>query len=235
MEISERPDSQKPRELLIKYGAQGLSDQDLIATVLGSGTHKKPLSKLSGEVLWFLNNGQFEVGVKDLLKIKGLGKAKASCIIAALELGRRFLYPSRKKISIPSEVLPLIVHYSDRKQEHLICVSLNGAYEVIAIRVVSVGLVNRTVVHPREVFAGPLSDRATAIIIAHNHPSGKVLPSMDDKDITCRLLKAGELLGMKLLDHIVFTQDDYYSFLEQGEIGLDAETSISIPLYDNLL
>jgi DNA repair protein RadC len=113
-------------------------------------------------------------------------------------------------------VLPLIRHYADRKQEHFICVSLNGANEVIATRVVSVGLVNKTQVHPREVFADSITDRATAVIVAHNHPSGSLEPSREDFEITDRIKSPGEVLGIRLLDHIVFNQKGYYSFCEKG-------------------
>jgi DNA repair protein RadC len=115
-------------------------------------------------------------------------------------------------------VLPLIRHFADRKQEHFICVSLNGANEIIATRVVSVGLVNKTQVHPREVFADPITDRASAVIVAHNHPSGSLEPSKEDIDITARLKSAGEILGIRLLDHVIFNSKGYYSFLEKGLI-----------------
>ena len=115
-------------------------------------------------------------------------------------------------------MLPAIRHYADRKQEHFLSVSLNGAHEIIAVRVVSIGLVNRTIVHPREVFADPLTDRAAAVVVAHNHPSGQVQPSMEDRDVTRRLKSAGDTLGMKLLDHVVFSTLGYYSFLEHGEL-----------------
>jgi DNA repair protein RadC len=107
---------------------------------------------------------------------------------------------------------------ADRKQEHFLCISLNGAYEVIAVRTVSVGLVNKTQVHPREVFADPLTDRATAIIVAHNHPTGNLTPSKEDIAITRQLKSAGEILGIKLLDHIIFSHKGYYSFMENNEL-----------------
>ena len=105
-----------------------------------------------------------------------------------------------------------------RKQEHFLCVSLNGANEVIQTRVVSVGLVNKTQVHPREVFADPITDRASAVIVAHNHPAGGTSPSREDREVTQQLKFAGETLGIRLLDHIIFDRKGYYSFLEKGEI-----------------
>jgi DNA repair protein RadC len=114
-------------------------------------------------------------------------------------------------------VYPLVRHYSDRKQEHFICLSLNGAHEVLAIRVVSIGILNKTIVHPREVFGDPISDRAAAIVVCHNHPSGQLEPSEEDIAITRRLSEAGELLGINLLDHLILSpRGGYYSFVESG-------------------
>jgi DNA repair protein RadC len=139
-------------------------------------------------------------------------------IAASLEFARRILCPGTHRIRFPADVLPLVRHYADRKQEHFLSLSLNGAHEVAATRVVSVGLVNRALVHPREVFAEALVDRAAAVVVAHNHPSGNVEPSPEDREVTIRLQKAGRTLGIALLDHIVFSQTGYFSFLEQGEL-----------------
>ena len=125
--------------------------------------------------------------------------------------------PEGIKIETPVDVLPLVRHYGDRRQEHFLCISLNGANEVITTRIVSVGLVNKTQVHPREVFAEPITDRASAVILAHNHPSGNLAPSKEDLQITQQLKEAGETLGITVLDHIIFGQKGHYSFLEQGE------------------
>jgi DNA repair protein RadC len=135
-----------------------------------------------------------------------------------LEFSRHRIRPEGLRISFPPDVLPLIQHYADRKQEHFLCVSLNGANEVIASRVVSVGLVNKTQVHPREVFADPITDRASAIIVAHNHTAGGLTPSKEDIEVTKQLKAAGATLGIKLLDHIIFNHKGHYSFLEHGEI-----------------
>ena len=135
-----------------------------------------------------------------------------------MELARRYIAPAKVRIAFPVDVLPLISHFADRKQEYFLAVSLNGAHEVIATRVVSIGLVNRTVVHPREVYADPITDRAAAIVVAHNHPSGCVDPSREDRDVTRRLVSAGQTLGIQLLDHVIFSTAGYYSFLEKGEL-----------------
>jgi len=157
--------------------------------------------------------------VADLQRLEGVGPAKATVIAAALEFARRRIRPEGLKVKTPMDVLPLLRHYADRKQEHFLCISLNGANEVIKTRVVSVGLVNKTQVHPREVFADPITDRASAVILAHNHPSSDLTPSKEDVLITRQLKEAGETLGITLLDHIIFSQKGHYSFLENNELG----------------
>jgi DNA repair protein RadC len=189
-----------------------------LSVIIGSGTRGASVTAISRSVLELCDATGGPPTVAALQAIRGLGTAKASVIAAALEFARRMLCPERRRIGFPAEVIPVIQHYADRKQEHFLCVSLNGAHEVIACRVVSIGLVNRTVVHPREVFADAITDRAAAVLVAHNHPSGNVIPSPDDRDVTARLRSAGNTLGVQVLDHIVFSTTGYYSFLEHGEL-----------------
>ncbi len=217
MEFKQKLELQ-PREKLMLYGAKHLADKELLAILLGTGIKGKNVIALSEEVLKILDENNYKTEIKDLLSISGLGKAKSSLITASLEFSRRILCPDRKKISAPADALPYISHYADRKQEHFLCISLNGAHEVIQARVVSMGLVNRTLVHPREIFSDPLKDRAAAVLIAHNHPSGNIEPSQEDVEITRRIKNAGKILGIELLDHIIFTESSYYSFLEEGKI-----------------
>lgn len=214
--ISEIPKHDRPREKMHAKGPESLSDHELLAILLGSGTKGSDVMTVAGRILKVLD-GNKELSLDELKKIEGVGPAKATLIAAALEFARRRIRPEGLKISFPADVLPLIQHYADRKQEHFLCVSINGANAVIQSRVVSVGLVNRTQVHPREVFADPITDRASAIIVAHNHPAGTLTPSTEDKEITEQLKSSGETLGIRLLDHIIFNQKGYYSFLEHGE------------------
>ena len=207
-----------PREKLQEKGAEALSDLELMAILLGSGTKGYDVMKVADRILKALDNNKTKPDVKELQKVEGVGLAKAALIAAALEFARRRIRPEGLKISFPADVLPLIANYGDRKQEHFICVSMNGASEVITTRVVSVGLVNKTQVHPRKVFADPITDRAAAIIVAHNHPSGSLSPSKEDIEVTKQLKAAGETLGIKLFDHIIFNHKGYYSFLEKGEL-----------------
>jgi DNA repair protein RadC len=209
-------DQPRTRERLASEGAASLSDADLLTALLGTGIKGKKVDELAEEVLGLLDSAKELPDAETLGRLAGIGEAKACAVCAALELGRR-LYGSRdRKICSPADVWPIVSHWSDRKQERFICCSLNGAHELIAARVVSVGLVNRTVVHPREVFADPITDRACAVVVAHNHPSGRLDPSSEDRDITARLKAASDTLGIALLDHVVFSGEGYYSFVEHG-------------------
>lgn len=204
------------RERLALGGPSSLSDAELVAALLGTGTRGKGVHELAEEVLSLLDSSKNDLEAKALARLAGIGGAKASAICAALELGRRLYGVRDKKIASPGDVWPIVSHWADRKQERFICCSLNGAHELIATRVVSVGLVNRTVVHPREVYADPITDRACAVIVAHNHPSGRLAPSVEDRDITERLKSAADTLGIALLDHLIFSSEGYFSFVEHG-------------------
>ena len=216
--ISDIPESDRPREKLQEKGAEALSDTELLAILLGSGTKGHDVMTVAERILKVLDAHNEKLNIDELKKIEGVGPAKATLIAAALEFARRRIRPEGLKISFPADVLPLIANYADRKQEHFICISINGANEVITSRVVSVGLVNKTQVHPREVFADPITDRAAAIIVAHNHPSGSLLPSKEDIEVTKQLKTAGETLGIRLIDHVIFNHKEYYSFLEKGAL-----------------
>ncbi len=204
------------RERLDERGVRALSDLDLVMILLGTGMKGKPVAILAEEVLHLIDHEREKLDCALLRKSAGVGKAKASTILASLELGRRIFGPRGNRISSPGDFFPLVRHRADRKQECFVCASLNGAHEVIGVRVISKGLVNRTMVHPREVFADAITDRACAVAVAHNHPSGRLDPSPEDMEITRKLKKAGDFLGIPLLDHIVFSESGYFSFVEHG-------------------
>jgi len=219
LHIKELPSAERPREKLREKGSLALADTELLTIMIGSGTMKVPAPVLATRVMDFLDQRKpdEEVSVETLMVVDGMGLAKAALICAALELGRRRLPSKRKQIIFPSDAYPLIRHFGTRQQEHFLCISLNGAHEVVSVNVVSIGLVNHTLVHPREVFADPLRERATAVIVAHNHPSGNLNPSNDDRNVTRRLKSAGELLGIPVLDHLIFSDVTFHSMLEEDE------------------
>ncbi len=221
IDIRELPVEQRPRERMSSHGALSLSDNELLSILIGSGTKNNPVSMLADTILSILDRTppDEEVQVETLMRIDGLGRAKATLVCAALELGRRRLPPRRKQIIFPGDVFPFIQHIGTRMQEHFLCISLNGAHEILSVTTVSIGLVNHTLVHPREVFSVPIRERATAVIVAHNHPSKSLLPSRDDFGVTERLRAAGEILGIKVLDHLIFCEEGYRSMLEANELS----------------
>ncbi len=216
--IKELPECERPREKLLKQGAAFLSDQELLAIMLGKGTQKYDVLSLSKKIVKIIDEKGLSFSVNDVTNIEGIGIAKATSIVAAFEFVRRRIKPEGLKIKFPADVLPLIKHYANRKQEHFLCISINGANEVMSVRVVSIGLVNKSHVHPREVFADVLSERASAVIVAHNHPNGDLKPSKEDIHITNQLKEAANILGLDLLDHIIFSAKGYYSFVENDRI-----------------
>jgi len=210
----------RPREKIQKKGVSCLSDQELIATILGSGVPGRNVRDLAKEISDLIERNPDAVGYQELAEIRGMGPAKISQIIACLELGRRkYSRQGRKpKISSPSDVLPLVSHLSGKKQEHFICITLNGANEPIETRTISMGLLNHSLVHPREVYADAITDRAASIICVHNHPSGTLEPSSQDLTITRQLADAGTIVGIRLLDHLIVTDSGWFSMKERGLI-----------------
>jgi DNA repair protein RadC len=208
----------RPRERLCREGPAALADKDLIAILLGTGVKGKNVCELATDIIELLDKKQSIPSVKEISRLTGMGTAKSCVIAAMLEFGRRQWGIRGVRIRHPSDVHPLLRHYADRRQERFIGMSLNGAHEVIATRVVTIGLVNQTIAHPREVFADMIADRANAAIVAHNHPSGSVAPSPEDDGMTYRLFEAGQILGINLLDHVIFTESSYYSYRQDGKL-----------------
>ena len=216
--IDQIPEADRPREKLLRKGARALSDQELLAVLLGSGTPGMDVMTLAARLARLIDEKGLDVTADDLTQFNGVGDAKATLILAAIEFARRRIKPEGAKIETPADVLPHVRHFADRKQEHFLCVTINGANEILNIHVVSIGLIDRTPVHPREVFAHALSDRASGVIVSHNHPSGPLSPSPGDIDVTAQLKAAGAIVGIELLDHIIFNRTGYFSFLENGTL-----------------
>ena len=214
--IKDIPVFDRPREKLAAKGPEALSDSELLAILLGRGVKGKDVFHVAHAVLRKLDKEKEKIGVKTLVSIEGVGFAKACQIVASFELARRRLLKESIVIQKSEDVLPLISYIADKKQEYFLCVSLNGANEVIGNRLVTVGLLNANQVHPREVFVDAISDRAASIILAHNHPSGVLKPSPDDIATTEQLVDAGKILGISVLDHIIITKKGHLSFKERG-------------------
>lgn len=204
----------RPREKLCLKGKEALSDQELLAILLGKGSKKHDVLTLAQKLIAVIDKKGIDIAIDDLVDFDGVGKAKAAIILAAFEFVRRRIKKDGITFEKPSDVAPLLRHYADRKQEHFLCISLNGANEILNTRVVTIGLADRSHVHPREVFADVLVDRASAVILAHNHPAGSLEPSEEDIAVTKKIAQAGQIIGIAVLDHIIFNQRDHFSFVE---------------------
>jgi DNA repair protein RadC len=209
--IKDLPQFSRPREKLALKGPKALSDQELIAIILGSGNKSADVMTIAKRLHRCLQKEGSHIGFDSISKIDGVGIAKGSQILASFELARRYLIKEEIKISSLEDVLPFLSEIRDKKQEHFVCISLNGANEVIATRTVTIGLLNQTQIHPREVFADVITDRAASIILAHNHPSGSLEASLADKQVHQRLIDAGRILGIKVLDHVIVTKKGWIS------------------------
>jgi DNA repair protein RadC len=212
------PFEERPREKLKTRGAASLSNRELLAILLNTGIQGKNVKELAGDLLKFLDNNKEIPSIMEMSSLPGMGQSKACAIAAMLEFGRRRYGSFSARIKSPSDIFTLVRHYADRKQERFISLSLNGAHEVLAVRIVTIGLVNRTIVHPREVFADIIQDRAAAFCVAHNHPSGQLKSSLEDEEITARLQSAARILGLHFVDHVIFSETNWWSFRENGKL-----------------
>lgn len=210
--------SEKPREKLSRLGAEALKSEELLAIMLGTGYRGKNVFRLAKDILDRYPAGEFvKMTFRDLSKIKGIGPSKAAAIKASFELSKRCSdganYPSLSK---PSDVLPIVSDLRAKKKENFVVFYLNGRNQVIERECVSVGTLNASLVHPREVFEPAVRHVAAGLILVHNHPSGDCTPSEDDVEVTKRLDDAGRLMGIEILDHIIVGGDSYLSFKEKG-------------------
>lgn len=210
MKMSDRRKDLRPREKLQARGAEALSDYELLMAIIGSGTQYADVTKLAREVQKILKEKGSELAYEDLLSVKSLGPAKATNIMAGFELWRRqFEVSERPIIDSPEKAFEQLSDIRDKKQEYFVCLTLDGANRLIAKRIITIGTLTASLVHPREVFADAITDRAASIIVAHNHPSGNLEASAADREVTERLCSAGNLLGIKLIDHIIASKDSF--------------------------
>ena len=221
--MKELPIDDRPREKLINNGAAALTDSELLAILIGSGTQEKSALDIARDLTadnGILKNMALVHDVKELAKTKGLGRAKAALIIAALELGRRIASAEplvRDSITSPEDGVALLMpRLRYESKEHFLVVLLNSKNKVLDVEQISEGSLNSSVVHPREVFAPAVLHHAAAILTAHNHPSGDPTPSKEDKDLTNTLVQAGKYMGIPVLDHIIIGDAKYFSFKEHS-------------------
>ena len=201
-----------PREKLEYSGASSLSNEELLALILGSGSHECSVFELSRRLSEFLSTETSVPTLERLKKIRGLGKVKAAQILACLELSGRFILSDKAiPVSVPEDILSRVAYMKYESQEHLVVISLNSANYVIRVHELTTGLVHQTPVHPREAFAMAIEDRAVSVIFVHNHPSGSLEPSSEDISITRVLCAAGKILQIPVLDHIIIGKRGFTS------------------------
>ena len=219
-QIHELYSDDKPREKMLSKGSAALKNRELIALILGSGQKGMPVMTISRNIENMLEKeGVGGIALEKLTYIEGVGNAKACQIAAAFELAKRFYVESEKvNIKVSRDVADLLDGYASKQQEHFILITLDGANNVIKVRVIFIGTLNKSMVHPREVFAPALADRAASIVIAHNHPSGNPEPSVEDLLMTRKLKEAGEIIGIEIIDHVIITKKNHYSFQGNGKM-----------------
>lgn len=204
------------RERALEHGLSFPYDDELIMLILGSGTKKMPVDRMAQRILETLDESNDDEIVKNLLALEGVGTGKALAIAAALELGRRRNNHLKAPIRNPQDIVPFVKNYAMSMKEHFLVVTLNGGHEIINIHVVSVGTLNRSLIHPREVFQVGIKENAAALILCHNHPSGNCQPSDEDIETTKVLMKASYIMGIDILDHIIVDCESYFSFVENN-------------------
>ena len=202
------------RERVFARGLSYPSDPELLMLVLGSGTKDLPVEEIAYKMADMIDSVGRENLVDSFLKIPGVGLGKALAVAAALEFGRRRAANINAVVRTPQDLLPFIKQYAYKSAEHFIAVSLSGAHEILGQKVVAVGNGNSAIINPREVFFEAVKNRASAVILAHNHPSGTAAPSDDDIATTRRISAAAGILGISVLDHIIISRSGYFSFKE---------------------
>ncbi len=222
--IKDLPVQERPRERLLQYGPEYLSNRELLAILLETGTRNQSVFALADQLIAHFGSLRALACAtyEEMAEIKGIGPAKAARVIAAFELTKRLSNSSlevREVIRSPQDAADIVMdEMSLLDREHFVILMLNTKHAVIAKKVVSIGHLNASLVHPRELFKDVIKKSSAAVILVHNHPSGDPTPSEDDIRVTQRLCEAGRLLGISVLDHIVIGDKSYVSFREQGLI-----------------
>lgn len=225
MNLKKLPEDEKPRERLIKYGKENISNNELIEIILKSGTKKMGIKEISYNILSSVNNINelSNIEIKTLMKIEGMSKIKAIEIVAAIELGRR-VYEDNKYKNLVYLTSPMAIvdyfHtlYKNVTQEMFYVVYLDNQKKYIDKKLLFLGTVNYSLVHPREIFKTAYLLSASYIVCIHNHPSGNSTPSKNDIDLTKKIEQLGNLHGIILMDHIIIGNDNYYSFFEDNNL-----------------
>jgi DNA repair protein RadC len=219
MKILDLDESERPRERFKRLGANALSNAELLAIILRTGSKKENVVSLSQRILSIYPLEKIaDLSLKELCSINGIGEAKALQIKAIFSLVNRKKSSKIKKISSPKDVFEYFAEVRELKQEHFYVLHLNSKNEIISSKLIAIGTLNSVIIHPREVFKEAIRESAQSIILVHNHPSGDVTPSLQDKEITSKLEKTSETIGIDLLDHIIVGKEKWFSFDDEGKL-----------------
>ena len=223
IKMKDIPKNERPVERLLLYGCEFLSNEELLSILIKTGDREHSAKELATLILKSCDGDLNRLNYSNLSNIKGMGDVKSACVLAGIELGRR----SNKKVSFLNNIqitnCEIVFNYYrdlfiNKKQEYFYCIYLDTNKVVIKDKLLFIGTLDYSVVHPREVFKEAISVSASCIICIHNHPSGNVLPSRNDFEITSKLVEVGNMLGIRVVDHVIIGSDKYYSFVENGDI-----------------
>lgn len=221
--IKDLPKSERPREKLLAHGPDALSNAELLAVIIRTGTGAETAIEVSTRLLGMDNRGikhLMDASFNDLTKVKGIGECKAAQILAAIELGKRIKrigYYDKVRVTSPETVAEVLMdEMSCLFKEHFKTVILDTKNQIISIENISIGTLNASIVHPRDVFKAAIKNNGNAVILVHNHPSGDTTPSSEDINITKRLVEGGNLMGIKVLDHLIVGNGTYLSMKEKN-------------------
>ena len=247
--IKDTPTALRPREKLLQKGADALSKSDLLAILLGSGIKGTNVTKLSQTIIKKFSQDFLNISIDDLLTISGIGKVKAMQIISAIALVKRFYQEQQGDefiVENAQNVLMLTHELKDKKKEYLICLYLNAHHALIKKETISIGLLDKSLFHPREIFHPAIKLNASSIILIHNHPTGNPKPSQQDKKIVQKISKAGQIMGIPVVDFLITAKSGYYSFYQQlqnndstdyvaegFQTGLFDVLEVEKPVYEN--
>ena len=227
MQIKKMPEAERPQEKMLYGGAGGLSNSELLALIIRTGTGDKSAVRLADEVISYANDNTGGLGaaeVRELTEIDGIGEAKACSIVAAIELSKRLISDHqgavKERIRDSRQVADLLMEeMMYEKRELFMTLNLNSKLQVESKSVISIGNIDSAPVHPREVFGPAIRRGAAAVVVAHNHPSGDPAPSPQDIEVTKRLISASEILGIRLIDHVIVGNGCFTSMKSEGYFG----------------
>lgn len=225
IKMKDIPLIERPRERMMMLGVEELSNEELLAILLKTGTKEVSVKELALQLLSHIGSIQElkNQTMSSLTKMKGIGKTKAIELLCAIELGKRVLLSEKQtltKYQTPKEIWESTRYlFQDKKQEHFYCLYFNHKQELVERKLLFMGTINRSIVHPREVFKEAYLSSASSIVCIHNHPSNDITPSKEDIRLTKALVQIGELNGIPIIDHIITTEDGYYSFMEHNMLN----------------